>query len=1620
MMKVFQQRRRIIALFFISLFVSELVAPTAVYALTSGPAQPETQAFQPAGTTDMVDLFSGDFSYNIPLFELPGPNGGYPFNLSYQSGISMDQEASWVGLGWSLNPGAINRQMRGLPDEFKGDKIYTKMSIKPNITVGIGAGVGLEVFGASSGASLSVGFSVYNNNYKGIGYSIDGSIGYSKSEGGMASAGVGLDMSLDSKEGATVSPSLSLGTEIGEFGLGVGYNSKTGLSSLSFSHSYSLAKTSETMTNKRNGKTKEYNISSAVSQSSSLSLAHPGYTPQITMPMTSTNISATFKAGGAWWGVFASPYINGFYNDQRLKHDKKRVPAEAYGYLHYQHATKPTALLDFNREKDGIVSKESPNLGIPSLSYDIYSVVGQGISAMYRPMRNDYGYVRDQQVISQSKGGSAGVDIGPAAHVGINLSVNHSKSTSGAWTDNNDMAGAMAFRKDSLDNLDQPWYFKVHGEPSAQSTNMLDDLGGERAVRVQIIDPKVNAKATTMLEARGLPSKQLPAPNLERRPRNQVIQPITNEQLLNGDVEQLTQFAVKYKDKNGTEHDYKRTAWPLHHTAGFTALTPEGLRYVYGIPAYNLKQEEVTFSAGEPEGNRTRVHTEGNEGDPDFGRYDYTDKFLKRVEMPAYAHSYLLTSIIGPDYVDVDANGVSEKDLGYWVKFTYKRIAQSGDSYKWRDPFTKAHYQEGWKTDPRDDRGSFVYGEKEIWYLAQAETKSHIAVFETEERDDARGVGMKLQDDNLNDHIGKAQHKLTRIKLHTRSAGISNPIKTVRFDYDSSLCKNVENSIVKDAGKLTLKQLWFEYGTSARGSLNPYVFKYHENNPNYDIDAYDRWGGYKPYPGTDRLYNHDAPYAEQRAEKEEEIHRNAAAWSLTEIELPSGGKIIVDYESDDYAYVQHKPAMQMTELVDPYTTADPGAQAVYDYNLTDNTKIRFKLEKPIKVAAGLNHKKEVKRYLDLQRLQLYFKLNVNLRSPSEDFHEYICGYADIDTTGTMALEKKHPDSTRYHYGSFFVKKESNFHPFSMRVWQHLRTNQPEIANAGNKLRQTDNAKDRVRQIQGMSGIIADIRKMFGGYYNFCNGRNWGREVTAGKSWIRLNSVDKIKYGGGLRVRQVTMKDQWSKDKEGIYGQVYEYRTVEQGKEISSGVAAYEPLVGGDENPLRYAKKYTQSVPLRTDNNLFFEYPINETYYPGPQVGYSKVTVTSLAAASLAGKKVRNIEIEGENATLFPKGPGITYGTSGMTVHEFYTAKDFPVMTDETEKANKAYKLPLMIPFIGSINIMKLTTSQGYSIVTNDMHGKQKKVSNYRQDRQGQIEPEPISWVKYNYASEAKIYEKEKVFTLLNQFKQNPDGTLSLLKPQERSASMPKFTVGQENEFFADMREYEDKAWTGGVRYNNEFLFVFIGMIVVPVPWPSITKSTSHLRSAATNKVIFKTGILESTEAYDGGSLVKTDNIKWDKLTGAPVLTSVNNNFNKAVYSYSIPAYTQYQGMGAAYQNIGFRFSVSGVQKDTYKNTLYQFNSAAAPKLIPGDELLVYGKDGKMAKPIASVVYTGELNGRHVLYSEVALTETEYRCMIVRSGYRNQLSVMAGTVTALEDPSKPGDPVTHPKTITIPQ
>lgn len=139
---------------------------TASFALQGGPTQPDYVQFEPSGMTDMVSLLSGDFSYQIPLSDIPSPYGNYPLSLSYHAGISPQQEASWVGLGWNLNPGAINRQVRGVPDDqIHGGTLGFIYQYSYARAWSINLGYGNSVFSVGLRASSdgSVGFSLTIN-----------------------------------------------------------------------------------------------------------------------------------------------------------------------------------------------------------------------------------------------------------------------------------------------------------------------------------------------------------------------------------------------------------------------------------------------------------------------------------------------------------------------------------------------------------------------------------------------------------------------------------------------------------------------------------------------------------------------------------------------------------------------------------------------------------------------------------------------------------------------------------------------------------------------------------------------------------------------------------------------------------------------------------------------------------------------------------------------------------------------------------------------------------------------------------------------------------------------------------------------------------------------------------------------------------------------------------------------------------------------------------------------------------------------------------------------------------------------------------------------------------------
>lgn len=66
-----------------------------------------------------VDLYTGKANINIPIYNFKSGDITIPISLSYNTkGIKVSDEASWVGLGWSLNCGGVISRVINGKDDF--------------------------------------------------------------------------------------------------------------------------------------------------------------------------------------------------------------------------------------------------------------------------------------------------------------------------------------------------------------------------------------------------------------------------------------------------------------------------------------------------------------------------------------------------------------------------------------------------------------------------------------------------------------------------------------------------------------------------------------------------------------------------------------------------------------------------------------------------------------------------------------------------------------------------------------------------------------------------------------------------------------------------------------------------------------------------------------------------------------------------------------------------------------------------------------------------------------------------------------------------------------------------------------------------------------------------------------------------------------------------------------------------------------------------------------------------------------------------------------------------------------------------------------------------------------
>lgn len=1530
---------------FNNLFVSNVFA--------NGPSQPEMQGPSASSVDNMVDPFTGDFSYSVPLFEM----GDIPLSLNYNGSISMEQEASWVGLGWSLNPGSINRTVRGLPDDNFQDNIVDKQHIRPNETVGVGISTKTEIAGMdllNPNAALNLTY----NNYTGFDLAISFSPTISAGEHADIGLTIGSQSSNDFGD-IGITPSLSFGKKVDNADenkdeeirntIGIGFSTQKGLEQMSFSQT----KTIGTFDNKGNMVAKEDEEGNMavgslnIGAKTSNMFNDQSYSPGIQHSFKNYQFSLRIGAGGNLTIADQSLFLDGYYSAQFV--DEEEVSTPTYGYMYTDNAVGDV-LLDFNRERDGTLEENTPVLSPSYMTYDIFSISSPGLSGTFRAYRNDIGYVEENDITGSSTSASFGGEfaIGNLISPGLDISATFGGSSTTEWTEGNEVDDLLSYsNKKSNGTTKEQFYFAMMDEVTGESDpDFISNIGDKQPIEFNVngqgVSTTLGSKYDTYSAGKNVALESGEEARVARKTRNVDISYMTIDEKKKL---QPIQRHETYNDEN-----------PMH-IGQIMVTNADGTRYIYGLPAYNLEQTEVSFNIGKsgkddpaasPDANNFVKYEDKQRG---LNNESGVDHYYKSTTTNEFTYAFLLTEILSPDYVDVTGDGPTADDLGNYVRYTYGEDPDEDGvyevnipAYKWRTPITQteflANHFEGFKSDASDDKANYIYGTKEIWYLSKIETKDYTAAFNTSTRKDGYEV---LGPDG---GVGTVQllKKLDEIQLFSNAelqalGEDAVPIKTVIFTYSNQLCQfyPLNNSgETDDEGKLTLLSVKFKYNNSNKSQFSYYKFGYESSiseddafeNPDYAFTSNDRWGNYKPEP-ISGVKNKDFPYVDQ-SDLNNDYY--ASAWCLKKITTPTNGVMEITYESDDYAYVQDQQATQMVNVLG--ALAEPGVPDAEDNLLFDfidgdgeigSTNYNCLMFEVPEIPIGVNPDLYVKQAFILGddfdpnnptgvAKNLYFKFSLNTNKQDyegdEGFdYEYISGYGELDIENFPEDYAGVFTSGGVHYGYVRLKTEiaqfknvlvpyqREINPITKTGWQfcmnYVKYNILDQSPPGEPGDETF--------IQAIADVlfVSTIMDFFRGPNNKMRKQGYAKQFEPEKSWIRLQNPTGHKIGGGNRVKSIQISDNWdlmTDDEDGFYyGQEYNYN-FEDGR--SSGVAAYEPGMGGDENPLKRPFWYNHDLDKSYRYKLYKEKPFGENYFPAPVVGYSRVTV-------------KNIERENVKRTA-----------TGEVVNEFFTAKDFPVRITYTSLDPVVFKPEPVLSLFKVASVNAYTGSQGFCIETNNMHGKPKSVKVYAE---GQVEP--LSKTEYHYKRDGETGHLNNWVKVINEDATIPEQNVEL---------------GVTYDLTLDFRKATNWSAGGPIKGGLDAFFATVPF-AIPSAIAQYNYSYHTTKLAVATKVVNTNALIDYIETTQDGSTVKQFNNLYDAQTGAPIITSTQNEFNDNYYSVNYPAHWAIKGMDMACDNNGFMFESenSSDKIDWATGRIIDPNIAAI--LAPGDEVGIIGK-----------------------------------------------------------------------------
>lgn len=864
--------------FLLSIFVCQSLMPTIIYGLSGDASQPEFAAYEEFNTTDMVDLITGDFSYNIPLLNVPSPDGGFQMPLSYHAGIELDEESSWVGLGWSLNPGVVDRTVSMYPDDFKGENVATNVAIDGGSAYIRNFMMYTEYYDSEKGKGGTIALSDLN-----FGWGTKKHVGLSSV--GLTYANGALKYSVDDMAqsmGKHMTNMISIwGGPVG------GY----------ISAAYSGIQTAATISSAGNALKSEHNggweITPSIEKKGFLGIgkktAFKWHFDQTTAEdqygslyldamgrgsVNSGSSSFVHVYNGSLHSPSNSNLMNSYYASSPSTNNT-HVPSSDM-FMHYNQGAY------FN------------NVNPTGIAYDNFNVKSSGISGSIAPFRQDMGSFSNSAAMNDY-------------HISYNVA-NFGYPTGGKvnFKYNGDISNSYTYPVIG-GNINNPAFAFTSSYSSTDNSVLIND-----AKAYDNNDVGYNPNVKTEPLRNGLYNNNLV--------HGKHIQWYTNAEIASANAK-LTGFME-------AEAFFSRGSLPQSGIGGFTITREDGLTYHYTIPVYN-KEEYNRFEQGT---THCRVYNanpyatmwlltgitgsdfidRGTIGLIDNNDWGYWVKF----SYGKFASNYTWRT----PYHSFAVSGTDN--------FSFKRGAK--ETYYLNKISTRTHtalFAKSYKSDGKgfhDSDGLDIGDGIGVTTPSSALKLDDIYVLENEDYNIlTTSLGLNP---TYNSGVGNSglrngdtyANVLDNFDLATTGIAsflAANQINKFHFNYSYALCDKTWNSFdfsstdgsvpvynsdngasVNSAlrkGKLTLESVDMLSMQNAR--ITPsYVFDYGNlassaENPNYDINKWDDWNMYSPN-GVNATTGHE-PSA------------SGDQWSLKKITTPLGSQIEVNYERDSYGSV---------------------------------------------------------------------------------------------------------------------------------------------------------------------------------------------------------------------------------------------------------------------------------------------------------------------------------------------------------------------------------------------------------------------------------------------------------------------------------------------------------------------------------------------------------------------------------------------------------------------------------------------------------------------------------------------------------------------------------------------